>query len=143
MELDTALVPSQFPFVYFSDNAFSVYLYQIPVYTFQARPLNSLEGIDSTGYFAFNAMDQKMEFQKVDNLDKANSNIEKLMAVMNGKLMLRSGFVYQGHVYLVTKDAVYILDLKSMQKDPMPKRIKVALNDFLLCNENAIRKFFS
>src|SRR5699024_3642571 len=138
--MDTALVPSQFPFAYFSDNAGSVYLYQIPVYTFHARPLNLLNGIDSTGYFGFNASDRKMEFHKVGGLSKANSDIEKLMTIMDGKRLLRSGFVNQGHVYLVTKDAVYILDQQSMQKDSMPNHTRVALGDFLQCSQNAIRK---
>mgnify|MGYP005804529767 CR=1 FL=1 len=138
--MEDSLVPSKFPFVYFSDNAAMVYLYQIPVFTFQARSHDSLDGIDSSGYFAFNAMDRRMEFHKVNNLNKAANEMEKLIAVMDGKMILRAGFVYQGQVYLVTKDAVYVVDQQAMQKDPMPNHTRVALRDFLRCDKKAIRK---
>lgn len=139
-EMDASIVPSQFPFVYFSDNAESVYMYQIPVYTFQARQLTSLDGVDATSYFAFNAMDRKMEFHKVTSLNQATSELDKLFTAMSGKMLLRAGFVYKDFVYLLTADSIYVVNRQQMQKNPIPDHTKVSLREFLQCEASAISK---
>lgn len=137
--MDQATVPERFPFVYFSDNAERVYLYQIPVYTFQAR--YSIEDRDTSSYFVFNAMDRKMEFKKVGGLSAAKSEVDKLFTSMEGKFLLRSGFVFQDTIYLITAQDVYIVSEKEMRTNAMPKNHRIPLSQFLTCEEAAIRKW--
>lgn len=135
--MNQAVVSSPFPFVYFSDNENSVFLYQIPMYTFQARRLNELSTVQKTGYFAFNSFDRQMEFHKVD-LNGITDPEEKLFKTMSAKMLLRSGFIFAGQVYQITEGSVYVLSLEDMQKNPMPVPVKVPLNEFLQCGSEAI-----
>lgn len=137
IELDQAVVSSPFPFVYFSDNENSVFLYQIPMYTFQARFLTELNSVQKTGYFAFNSFDKQMEFRQVD-LTGITDPAEKLFKTMSAKMLLRSGFIFGGQVFQITEENVYVLSLEEMQTNPMPVPVKMALNEFLLCSEEAI-----
>ena len=129
-EMEGATVSSDFPFVYFSNNVDQVYLYQIPVITFLA-PMS--QGRDSAGYFAFNSFDRQMEYHQVGGLNKAKNDIERYFMVMRGKMLLRTGFVYNGHIYLITKEAVYVVTQEEMQRNPMPVPVKVPLAQFLVC----------
>ena len=135
-EMEGATVPDDFPFVYFSDNVERVYLFQIPVYTFQAR--GELEGRDTTAYFAFNSFDRQMNFDKVSGLKKAKDAGDRFSLVMKGKKLLRAGFVYNGHMFFATKDAVYIIKQAEMEKNAMPLPVKVPLGHFLTCEPSAI-----
>lgn len=134
-----ATVPKHFPFVYFSDNVDRVYLYQIPVYTFQAR--YSIDDRDTSSYFVFNAMDRKMEFKKVDGLSTAKSEIDKLFTSMVGKFLLHSGFVFQDTIYLITAQDVYMVSEKELRTNAMPKNTRIPLSQFLTCEEAAISKW--
>lgn len=139
IELDQAVVSSPFPFVYFSDNENSVFLYQIPMYTFQARFLNELSSVQKTGYFAFNSFDRQMQFHQV-HLKGITDPAEKLFKTMSAKMLLRSGFIFAGQVYQITEESVYVLSLEDMQTNPMPVPIKIPLSQFLVCSKDAIGK---
>ena len=131
-------MPRQFPFALFSDNGQNIFLYQIQVFTLQAR--SDFSQVDTTGYFAFNALDREMKYFKVDGLNKLIGDEQKFIEVMSRKLLLRSGFIFNTNVYLITDDSVYVVDKKEMQSNPIPKRIKIPLVDFLQCDPKAIGK---